>query len=206
MSAASAAALADRLKAEAERLLHVDSERSLEIAEEICRLEPGGSVRALGLMARADALRELGRYVEATVAYHAAADVYRRAGDDVGWARTRIGATVTARYTGTQAQVLVDLEEARRILGEHQLWLRLARLEASCGALLAALGRSEEALAAHQRALAASQRLAPRNDQLEAELLSNLSVAYYQVDDFARAEEFLERAAAIFEREGQREN
>jgi len=109
MSAVSAAAEADRLKAEAERLLHVDSERSLEIAEEICRLEPDGSVRALGLLARADALRELGRYVEATEAYQAAADVYRRAGDDVGWARTRIGATVTARYTGTQAQVLVDL-------------------------------------------------------------------------------------------------
>src|ERR1700716_2652167 len=206
MSAAAAAAEADRLKAEAERLLHIDSARSLEIAEEICRLEPDGRVRALGLMARADALRELGRYVEATAAYQAAADVYRQGGDDVGWARTRIGATVTARYTGSQAQVLVDLEEARRILADHGLWLRLARLETSCGALLATLGRSEEALATHQRALAASERLIPRDDLLEAEVLSNLSVAYYQVDDFPRAEEFLERAVAIFERAGQREN
>lgn len=206
MSAAAAAAEADRLKAEAERLLHIDSARSLEIAEEICRLEPDGSVRALGLMARADALRELGRYVEATAAYQAAADVYRQAGDDVGWARTRIGATATARYTGTQGQVLLDLEEARRILSDHGLLLRLARLETSAGLLLAALGRSADALAAHQRALAAAEKLALRDDLLEAEVLSNLSVAYYQVDDFARAQEFLERAVAIFEREGQREN
>ncbi len=206
MSAAAAAAEADRLKAEAERLLHIDSARSLEIAEEICRLEPDGSVRALGLMARADALRELGRYVEATAAYQAAADVYRQAGDDVGWARTRIGATATARYTGTQGQVLLDLEEARRILSDHGLLLRLARLETSAGLLLAALGRSEDALGAHQRALVAAEKLAPRDELLEAEVLSNLSVAYYQVDDFARAQEFLERAVAIFEREGQREN
>ena len=206
MSAASAAAEADRLKAEAERLLHVDSERSLEIAEAICRLEPDGSVRALGLMARADALRVLGRYVEATAAYQAAADVYRRAGDDIGWARTRIGATATARYTGSQGQALEELEEARRILGEHGLWLRLARLETSTGLLLAALGRSEDALATHQRALAAAERLAPRNELLEAEVLSNLSVAYYQVDDFARAEAFLERSVAIFERAGHHED
>src|SRR5713226_7273078 len=206
MSAASAAARADRLKAEAERLLHVDVERSLEIAEEICRLEPDGSVRGLGLMARADALRVLGRYAEATRAYQAAADTYQAAGDEVGWARTRIGATVTARYTGTQAQVLVDLEEARRILGHHALWLRLARLESSTGLLLAALGRSEEALAIHRRALVASEKLVPRNELLEAELLTNLSVAYYQVDDYARAHVFLERAVAIFEREGQRED
>src|SRR4030088_598755 len=100
MSAASAAAVAERLKAEAERLLPVDCARSREIAEEICRLEPDGSVRGLGLMARADALRVLGRYDEATSAYQAAADTYRAAADEVGWARTRIGATATARYTG----------------------------------------------------------------------------------------------------------
>src|SRR5258708_3063034 len=178
MSAAAAAAEADRLKAEAERLLHIDSVRSLEIAEEICRLEPDGSVRALGLMARADALRELGRYVEATAAYQAAADVYRQAGDDVGWARTRIGATATARYTATQGHVLLDLEGARPILSYHGLLLRLARLETSAGLLLAALGRSEDALGAHQRALLAAEKLPPRHELLQTHALSHLSLRY----------------------------
>src|SRR5947208_7985382 len=113
MSAPSAAAVADLLKAEAERQLSIDCQRSLEIADEICRLAPTGAVRALGLLARADALRELGRYMEGTEGYQAAADAYRAAGDAVGWARTRIGATLTARYTGTQVQVLTDLDEAR---------------------------------------------------------------------------------------------
>jgi CHAT domain-containing protein len=202
----SPAELANLLKAEAERQLSVDCQRSLEIAEEICRLEPDGSVRALGLMARADALRELGRYVEATEAYQASAEVYRHVGDQVGWARTRIGALVTARYTGTQVQVLADLDEARRILGDHSLWLRLARLESHSGLLLAALGRGADALSAHRRALAAAEQLVPRNELVEAELLGNLSVAYYQVDEYARAQAFLERAVAIFERDGQREH
>src|SRR5207253_3009385 len=57
-----------------------------------------------------------------------------------------------------------------------------------------------------RRALVASERLDPRNELLEAELLTILSVAYYQVDEFARAGAFLERAVAIFEREGQHED
>ena len=197
------AELADELKAEAERQLNVDSQRSLEIADEIYSLADDTRVHALGLMARADALRELGRYVEAAQAYEQAAILYRSVGDEVGWARTRIGATLTSRHTGEYAQALRDLDEARRILTEHELWLRLARLESMSGALYAALGRHPDALAAYERALFAAKRLEPRDDLLEAEISGNLWLAYYQVDDFDAADAFRAHAAAIFEREGQ---
>jgi CHAT domain-containing protein len=72
--------------------------------------------------------------------------------------------------------------------------------------LLAGLGRSEEAIVAHRGALAAARRLRPRDEVLEAEVLGNLSLAYYQADDFERAERFLAQAVAIFEREGQHEH
>ncbi len=201
----SAAQRAGELKAEAERLLNVDSQRSLEIADQICGLGPEADVRALGLLARADSLRELGRYAEAAEAYQESAQLYLSIGDDVGWARTRIGATFNSRFAGDHAQVLDDVPRARRILTDQRLWVRLARLENHSGGLLSALGKNEEALAAHRRALAAAERIFPRSDLLEAEILANLSVAYYQVDDFEFASAFLARAVSIFEREGQHE-
>jgi CHAT domain-containing protein len=194
---------AEALKAEAERQLNIDSEKSLAIADQICELAEDGSIHALGLLARADALRELGHYAEAARAYEDSACGFRAVGDDVGWARTRIGAVLTARYTGEHAQILADVDAARLILTKQRLWLRLTRLENHRAGLLAALGRNAEALAAHQRALAAAERLEPRNELVEGEVFANLAVAYYQVDDYETAETYRTRALAIFEREGQ---
>jgi tetratricopeptide (TPR) repeat protein len=198
--------LAQHLKAEAERQLNVDCAQSLAIADQICALGDDDAVRALGLMARADALRELGRYAEAAQAYQDSADLYRRASDEVGWARTRIGATFNARYAGDHAQILSDVDEARGILTDRALWLRLTRLENNTGGLLSGLGRTAEALEAHRRALTAAERLDPRNELVEAEVQANLALAYYEVDDFETAEALRARAAAVFEREGQYES
>jgi CHAT domain-containing protein len=197
--------LAAQLKAEAERQLNVNSEQSLAIADQIFNLGEEAGIRALGTLARADALRELGRYAEAARAYAEAATLFRTAGDEVGWARTRIGATFNARYAGDHAQILADVDDARRILTANALWLRLTRLENNSGGLLSGLGRTEEALAAHRRALDAAERLDPRNELLEAEVLATLALAYYQVDDFETAEALNTRATAVFEREGKLE-
>jgi CHAT domain-containing protein/tetratricopeptide (TPR) repeat protein len=199
-------ARAHELKAEAERQLTVDGERSLALADEICRLDPEEPrVQALGLLARADALCTLGRYTEATQAYEASAELFRASDDDVGWARTRIGATFNARHAGCGGELFAEIDEARQILARDELWLRLARLENNLGLLLAGCGRPADALAAHERALEAAARLQPRNELVEAEVLATLSVAYYQVDDYAAAEASLSRALTIFERAGQRE-
>jgi CHAT domain-containing protein/tetratricopeptide (TPR) repeat protein len=194
--------VAEELKAEAERQLSVDSERSLAIADQIFDLGDDPDIRGLGWLARADALRELGRYTEAAHTYEDAARLFREAADEVGWARTRIGAILNARYTGEYIDVVADVEDARRILTKHGLWLRLTRLENHTGALQSWLGRTAEALEAYQRALEAAEHMQPRSDMLEAEVFASLSLAYYQGDDLVRAEEYRGRAAAIFEREG----
>ncbi|MDQ6669272.1 MAG: CHAT domain-containing protein [Chloroflexota bacterium] len=199
-------AVAELLKVEADRQLNIDSQRALSIADLICALAEDGRVRALGLLTRADALRKLGRYAEATQTYQASADLFVAAGDAVGWARTRSGAAATARSTGAYGQVLTELVEARRIFAERGLFLRLARVEGNTGVLLAALGRTEEALAAYQRGLEAAERVEPHDDVIVAESLANLAIAYYQVDDHEQAEVLYGRALAIFEHEGQHEN
>lgn len=200
------ASTAEELKAEAERQLNTDPHLSLATAERLVALSADVSVRALGLLARADALRVLGRPAEAMHDYAESAELFRSASDEVGWARTHIGAVLVARQTGRHAEILASVSEARRILETHGLWLRVARLDNNTGALLSSLGRNADALAAHQRALSAAEQLSPRSELLEAEVLGNLSVANYAVDDFETAEAVLDRAVTIFEREAQHEH
>src|SRR5215212_3772205 len=91
---ADAAALVDHLKAEADRHWWINTNRSLELADLIMRI---GQARgdtwqiALGTMARGDALKFVGRRAEAWDLLGAAGQLFQTLGDEVGWARTRIG-------------------------------------------------------------------------------------------------------------------
>jgi tetratricopeptide (TPR) repeat protein len=195
-----AAEIADALKAEADELLHVDPARSLAVAERIRDLGDGS--RALAELAVADAQRELGRYADAAAAYARAAELYSRAGDEVGWARSRIGATLTWRYTGVTADQLAEIDRARLILSEHELWLRLARLEQHTGVLLCELGHLDDAACAYERALDAARRLAPRDETQEARVLGNLALVYQRLGEYERANSLLSSALGVFEQHG----
>jgi tetratricopeptide (TPR) repeat protein len=200
-----AAEVAEELKAESDRLLHVDPPRALQLAEQIWNLgdlASNPSVRALGDLARADALRKLGRYRDALSAYGRAADLYRGLDDEVGWARTRIGAAVTWRYTGVSADELEGIDRARAILSQHQLWLRLARLEQHAGLLLCEIGRLEESIQAYERAIEAARRLDPRDPAQEARILGNQALVWQRLGEYERAESLQARALAVFEEHG----
>lgn len=79
--------------------------------------------QALGMMARGDALRFMGRFADADAALRNAGDQFAQLGDSVGWARTRIGLLLLSIEFGEQAvaQALVDVDEARHIfVREHR--------------------------------------------------------------------------------------
>jgi tetratricopeptide (TPR) repeat protein len=205
LSGLDAADLAANLKAVAERELHRDAARSRDIGrliEEVGAVAGDHSLVALGMMTRADALREMGRYIDAVAAYDAAAIAFEQIDDEVGWARTRIGATLTSRYTGHGARVVADAERARAILAHHGIWLRLARLESAVGTLLCEQGRVQEALDCFDRALAAAQRLDPPDESLQAEILGNRATAHLRLDERGEAERLLALAGELFERQG----
>src|SRR5690242_4802706 len=91
---ADTAALVDHAKAEADRHWWINANRSLELAELIVRI---GHARAdqwqtaLGTMARGDALKFLGQIEAAWDSLEEAGRLFQEVGDEVGWARTRIG-------------------------------------------------------------------------------------------------------------------
>jgi CHAT domain-containing protein len=204
-SGRAAAELAEQLKAESDRLLHVNPRQSLVVAEDIAELAKRAglpSLDGLGQLAVGDALRELGRYREALSAYARAAEVYATLNDDVGWARSRIGATLTWRYTGVTAENLAEIDRARGILSEHGLWLRLARLEQHVGLLLCELGRFDAATQAYERALESSRRIDPRDPSQEARILGNFAMVSQRRGEFERAQTQLSMALSVFEAYG----
>src|SRR5688572_7332676 len=79
------------LKAEAERQWTVSPHASLRIAEALiegAQLSGEPKHHALGLMAKADALRYLGRYSESLLFFECSANSFLSQKDEVGWART----------------------------------------------------------------------------------------------------------------------
>ena len=201
----SPAEIAEELKAESDRLLHVDPPRALSVAEQIGGLADQSHderIRALGQLAEADALRTLGRYQDALAGYGRAATLYQALHDEVGWARTRIGATVTWRYTGVSNAELASIDQARSILSRRRLWVRLARLEQHAGQLLCELGRFEPAIQAYERALVAAARLEPRDPAQEARIIGNLALVWQRLGEYERASGLISQALAVFEDHG----
>ena len=195
--------LADALKAEAERQNFIVPRRAMPIAARIERLgdlvhDPG--ITALGALARADSLRDQGRYPDALREYDRAGVLYLSVQDDVGWARTRLGSVSTRAYTVELGPALDEAQQARTILARHELWVRLARLESAIGNVLRELGRTDEALHAYARATAAATRVPDRQDRelVVAELHINEAITYHRLDDYPRAERLLRAAAETF--------
>lgn len=198
--------LADQLKAEADRQLHLDPGRALELGGLIGALGERlgeAAVTALGHLATADASRDLGHFGEALAAYARAAEHYLALGDEVGWARTRVGATLAWAYCGAPPDARAEIGRARAILSEHQLWLRLARLEQHVGYLMTVLGQPEAATACYEQALDAARRLEPRDELQEARIQGNLAQCHQRLGDFERATSLYDEVVRAFERHGQ---
>ena len=98
-------------------------------------------------MATGDVYRALGRYRESVAAMDEAGDLFLQQGDEVKWARTRIGWVLSAHRLGHGEAALTAIEPAREILIEHQVWYRAATLDVHAATVCKELGQYERALA-----------------------------------------------------------
>ncbi|HEX5416093.1 MAG TPA: CHAT domain-containing protein, partial [Chloroflexota bacterium] len=152
--------LAD-LKSEAERYLSVDLKVSLRLAEALIRsatLARRPDHRALGFMAKGDALRVLGRYRESRVWLDEAATAFLLLDDDVGWARTRIGWLESSLFLGHGVEALEVVGPATDVLVRARQWLRAGGLNLNAGYVSYELGRYDDALGFYERAIAFYER------------------------------------------------
>lgn len=150
-------ALAERLKAEAERARYRDAALSARWSDDIVALGQqvdALAVVALGRMVEAATLCEQNRYRESLARFDEASALFRACGDEVGWARTQIGRTATCMALARFDETLERAEEARAILERVGDRMRAASIDNNLALLLERMKRPAEALVYSQRALA----------------------------------------------------
>jgi tetratricopeptide (TPR) repeat protein len=162
-------AVVERLKEEADRYWYIDYHRSLEFADRIVTIgERRGDVRqtALGLMARGDALKLFGHAAEAWETLNEAGRLFQSVGDEVGWARTRIGRVYLSTMLNYVSNALADAERARTILTDHNEHEKLLRLDLNTAVVHVLLGDLFQALRLYHSALAIAETLGETDNSI----------------------------------------
>ncbi|WP_026369419.1 CHAT domain-containing protein [Kallotenue papyrolyticum] len=195
-----------RLKQEADRHWAINPHRSLELADLIERIgATRGDVgqQALGVMARGDALKLLGHNQEAWAALEQAGAMFRTIGDDLGWARTRIGRLGLCVDLNRIAEALEDAAAARAIFAAYQDHDKLLRLDYNTAFVLCHLGDPQRALPLIQAALDTATRLGAAGEQYLSWLYTIQGFAYDGLGQLRAATDAYLRARAICEQRGE---
>jgi CHAT domain-containing protein len=193
-------AVVERLKQEADRYWYINPYRSLELADRIVSI---GQYReddrqiALGLMARGDALRFLGRMQDAWQTLTHAGTIFEAAGDEVGWARTRIGYLYLAVKFNYVAEALVDAERAKAVLTQHNKQELLIRLYLAWATVYTMLGEEHRALELFRFTLTMVEALGKAGEQYLGILCMNIGVVHEVLGDFFTALAWYQRALPI---------
>jgi CHAT domain-containing protein len=201
----------EALKNESERLLVVNSAASEHLA---CALAAGAECanmprfRALADMALGDVRRVQGRYTEAVTLYEAAGRACQLLGDDIGWARSRIGWVLASQYCGRGCEALPIAERAYAVLaasGEH---LRAGGLSNNMAAVYYQLGEYAQALAGFDRAIEHYQKSRETvgivAEERIARALANKALSLVLLGRFSEADELCQIAKEIFVSHGER--
>jgi CHAT domain-containing protein len=198
---ASAAEIIDHLKREADRHWFINSERSLEFANRIIAIGKARndlSQEALGWMARGDALRFSGQMEESWDTLVRAGEMFEAAGDEVGWARTRIGRLYLAMKLNRVEETLMEGKEAYKILKRHGKFELLVRLSMARGVVYGSLGNVQRALRLLRSALEIAVTLGASGQQHLGVLCMNIGLTYEGLGNFSQALRYYERAQTIF--------
>src|SRR5947209_12564268 len=118
----SIALLVDLIKREADRQWNKDAIVSFTLAGYLIAIGDwtrNKAYHALGLMSRGDALRRMDRDQDALPFFDVAGDEFQEIGDEVGWARTRIGRVSACLQLNRMSEALRDAAEAHEIFIRH---------------------------------------------------------------------------------------
>ena len=174
-----AARVIERLKQEADRYWYIDPRHSLEFADRIVTIAEqrcDASQTALGLMARGDALRFLGRMADAWQTLTLAGNIFQIAGDEVGWARTRIGHLYLAVKLNYVAEALADADYAQAILSRCDEPELLVRLHMALATVYTNLGEERKALELFRSTLRIAENLGKAGEQYLGNLRPSVPV------------------------------
>ncbi len=191
----------DHLKREADRQWATDAKRSLEFANRIITI---GNARndtaqaALGWMARGDALRFSGQMEESWNTLEQAGNMFEAVGNELGWARTRIGRLYLAVKLNHVEETLLDGKQARKIFKQHGEYELMVRLNTARAVVYGSLGSKHRSLRLFYSALVMAKSLGKAGQQHLGLLYMNIGVTYEGLGDFSQALSYYEHAQSVF--------
>jgi len=189
------------LKKEADQYWAIDPNVSLKYADRIVTIgqaRKDKSQKALGLMARGDALKFLGNLEEAWEMLEQAGNMYLTSGDDVGWARTRIGRLFLGPDLGRVTETLSDVERARTIFIERNEQELLMRLEINTAYIHTLLGNQHRALQLYQSALTLAESLGAVGEPHLGMIYMNIGYVQEALGNYPQALSYYERARSHY--------
>lgn len=200
------------LKNWSERFLTLEPRTALALAQaliEAARRTNRLPHLAYGYLAEADARRFLGDFPRAHALYERAGETFVTTGNEVGWARSRIGWLAAAHGLGQGATALGMVEPARDVLVRHEEWIRAGALSLNAGALCFELGQLDQA-AEHYRLAVSFYQQAAENPETRssaevriAKAKTNQAMILTRQGEFGDAAALHVEARAIFQRYGE---
>ncbi len=163
------------------------------------RHSPG--IKALGMMARGDAIKLLGRADEAWMTLEHAGELYLSVGDEVGWARTWIGRLYVAADIGCVDYAMQESRRAREILVAHNQIARCLSLDLNAAYAYLSTGRYQETLDVCWPALKLAEQVGERGLGYLGSLYTNIGCAYTELGHLQDALVFHQRAHDVFKAE-----
>lgn len=179
---------------------------SLAYADEIIGI---GCIRAetcyvaLGMMARGDAIKLMGRVEEAWNTLELAGELYLTIGDEVGWGRTRIGRLSVCADLNRVDEALADAETARAIFERHGEAVRALRLDINIAYCYLQIGEYQRALTRFQQALDTALSWGERGSEYLGMLYTNLGFTFAKLGDLRQAAAYHERAFDAYSGRGE---
>src|SRR5579863_9957510 len=158
--------------------------------------------RALGLMARGDALRRMDRDQEAIRFLDAAGEEFLAVGDEVGWARTRIGRVNACLQLNLTSEALHDAAAAREVFMRYNKLLRAGQIDVNAAIIHFELGHYEQALRLYDRAIETYLLQSEGVDLHIARARGNKAIALAARGRFREAIALHEQARATFASHG----
>ena len=129
---------------------------------------------ALGHIAKGDGLRNIGYHQAALEFLDAAGMEFLQLGDEVGWARSRIGWILSAAWLGRTEEALEAAARAREVLQQHGEYARACVVDNNTAIIYTRLGRYQEALALYENLRAIFPTL---TDQSETYIKRSVAMA-----------------------------
>jgi len=190
----------DRLKSEADRYWYINANQSLEFARRIILV---GTARndsnqiALGMMAKGDAFQFLGQMHEAWDMLEQAGYLFEKIGNEVGWARTRIGRLILSPDLNRVSDAFADAERAREIFTRYHDEDKLLRLDFQTGLTHNYLGNQQRALELFNSALVRTNTLGEQGQKYVGALYLNIGLTFNALGDFHQALIYYEKAQDV---------